>query len=116
MPSIVDAKKARSEVRSYPGRDSSQAGTRPFCPRGIPLRVKTRPAAVPGTAPAPCRHLWHDGTGITVTRTDVTFDSAGITLAGHLYTPDGPAADGPATVGPRPAVIVGHTASGVKEQ
>jgi hypothetical protein len=45
-----------------------------------------------------------------VTKTDVTFDSAGITLAGHLYTPDGPAD------GPRPAIVVGHPGSGVKEQ
>ncbi|RSM87852.1 alpha/beta hydrolase [Kibdelosporangium aridum] len=41
-------------------------------------------------------------------RTDVTFDSAGIPLAGHLYTPS---ADGP-----RPAIVVGHPGSGVKEQ
>jgi len=45
-----------------------------------------------------------------MTRTDVTFASAGITLAGHLYTPDVPAA------GPRPAIVVGHPGSGVKEQ
>jgi hypothetical protein len=45
-----------------------------------------------------------------VTKTDVTFDSAGITLAGHLYRPDS-AADGP-----RPGVVVGHPGSGVKEQ
>ncbi|HEY1698832.1 MAG TPA: alpha/beta hydrolase [Trebonia sp.] len=44
-----------------------------------------------------------------MTRTDVTFDSAGITLAGHLYLPDGEA-------GPRPAIVVGHPGSGVKEQ
>ncbi|MFJ2676231.1 MULTISPECIES: alpha/beta hydrolase [unclassified Streptomyces] len=43
-------------------------------------------------------------------RTDVTFDSAGLTLAGHLYTPDAPAA------GPRPAVVVSHPMTGVKEQ
>ncbi|WP_443071093.1 alpha/beta hydrolase [Streptomyces sp. NBC_01476] len=43
-------------------------------------------------------------------RTDVTFDSAGLKLAGHLYTPE----DG--KQGPRPAVVVGHPASGVKEQ
>ncbi|MFE5138324.1 alpha/beta hydrolase [Streptomyces fagopyri] len=43
-------------------------------------------------------------------RTDVTFTSAGITLAGHLYTPD-TAADGPLA-----AVVVGHPGSGVKEQ
>ncbi|MCW2931677.1 MAG: dienelactone hydrolase [Actinomycetia bacterium] len=43
-------------------------------------------------------------------RTSVTFDSAGITLAGHLYTPD----DGEA--GSRPAIVVGHPGSGVKEQ
>ena len=43
-------------------------------------------------------------------RTDVTFPSAGLNLAGHLYTPD----DG--AVGPRPAIVVGHPGSGVKEQ
>ena len=43
-------------------------------------------------------------------RTDVSFDSAGIEIAGHLYTPD----DGHA--GPRPAIVVGHPGSGVKEQ
>ncbi|NUT48551.1 MAG: alpha/beta hydrolase [Saccharothrix sp.] len=43
-------------------------------------------------------------------RTDITFTSAGLTLAGHLYTPD---AD---TDGPRPAVVVGHPGTGVKEQ
>ena len=41
-------------------------------------------------------------------KTDVTFDSAGLTLAGHLYAPDGG--------GPHPAVVVGHPGSGVKEQ
>jgi fermentation-respiration switch protein FrsA (DUF1100 family) len=46
-----------------------------------------------------------------VTRTDVTFDSAGITVAGHLYAPDDPAA-----TGPHPAIVVGHPGSGVKEQ
>lgn len=43
-------------------------------------------------------------------RTDVTFDSAGLKLAGHLYLPD----DG--VSGPHPAIVVGHPASGVKEQ
>ncbi|MFD7481584.1 MULTISPECIES: alpha/beta hydrolase [Streptomyces] len=43
-------------------------------------------------------------------RTDVTFPSAGLKLAGHLYTPDGGA------VGPRPAIVVSHPGSGVKEQ
>ncbi|MEE4545834.1 alpha/beta hydrolase [Streptomyces sp. V4-01] len=43
-------------------------------------------------------------------RTSVTFDSAGIDIAGHLYTPDAPAS------GPRPAVVVGHPGTGVKEQ
>jgi fermentation-respiration switch protein FrsA (DUF1100 family) len=42
--------------------------------------------------------------------TAVTFDSAGIPLAGHLHTPDTPAQ------GPRPAIVVGHPGSGVKEQ
>lgn len=45
-------------------------------------------------------------------KTDVTFPSNGMTLAGHLYTPDTPGvADGPA-----PAVVVGHPMTGVKEQ
>ena len=43
-------------------------------------------------------------------KTDVTFPSAGLKLAGHLHTPDGDAA------GPRPAIVVGHPGSGVKEQ
>lgn len=41
--------------------------------------------------------------------TSVTFDSAGITLAGDLYIPDD-------TGGGRPAIVVGHPGSGVKEQ
>jgi len=43
-------------------------------------------------------------------RTDVTFPSAGLQLAGHLYTPDEDTGD------PRPAIVVGHPGSGVKEQ
>ncbi|MEW1773203.1 alpha/beta hydrolase [Streptomyces sp. NPDC086777] len=43
-------------------------------------------------------------------KTHVTFPSAGLKIAGHLYTPDGE------TSGPRPAVVVGHPGSGVKEQ
>ena len=43
-------------------------------------------------------------------KTDVTFPSAGLKLAGHLYTPDSEA-DGPC-----PAIVVGHPGSGVKEQ
>ncbi|GAA2341869.1 alpha/beta hydrolase [Dactylosporangium salmoneum] len=42
--------------------------------------------------------------------TPVSYDSAGITLAGHLYTP---ASDGSALL---PALVVGHPGSGVKEQ
>jgi hypothetical protein len=45
-----------------------------------------------------------------VTKTDVTFDSAGITLAGHLYTP------GTRGDGSWPGLVVGHPGSGVKEQ
>ena len=41
---------------------------------------------------------------------DISFDSAGITLAGNLYLPAGRAN------GPRPAIVVGHPGSGVKEQ
>lgn len=43
-------------------------------------------------------------------KTTVTFDSAGIPLAAHLYTPDTPAS------GPLPALVVGHPGTGVKEQ
>ncbi|MEU9155795.1 alpha/beta hydrolase [Streptomyces sp. NPDC048417] len=43
-------------------------------------------------------------------RTDITFPSAGLKIAGHLYLPDEAAA------GPRPAVVVGHPGTGVKEQ
>ena len=43
-------------------------------------------------------------------RTDVAFSSAGLRLAGHLYTPDDE------SDGPRPAIVVSHPASGVKEQ
>lgn len=44
-----------------------------------------------------------------MTPIDVTFPSDGIPLAGHLYLPDD-------RTGPHPAVVVGHPASGVKEQ
>lgn len=43
-------------------------------------------------------------------KSSVTFDSAGIRIAAHLYTPDTPAA------GPRPALVVGHPGTSVKEQ
>ncbi|MFG2356955.1 alpha/beta hydrolase [Streptomyces sp. NPDC048521] len=43
-------------------------------------------------------------------RTTVSFDSAGIEIAAHLYTPDTPAS------GPRPALVVGHPGTAVKEQ
>jgi fermentation-respiration switch protein FrsA (DUF1100 family) len=43
-------------------------------------------------------------------RTSVTFDSAGIDIAGHLYLPDAPSA------APHPAIVVGHPGTGVKEQ
>src|ERR1035437_7436563 len=46
----------------------------------------------------------------SIMRTNVTFDSAGLKLAGHLYTPEDQA------VGPRPAIVVGHPGRGVKEQ
>jgi hypothetical protein len=48
-------------------------------------------------------------------RTNVSFDSAGIQIAGHLYIPgDYLPGDGPG--GARPAIVVGHPGSGVKEQ
>jgi fermentation-respiration switch protein FrsA (DUF1100 family) len=43
-------------------------------------------------------------------QTIVTFDSAGITLSGHLYTPGDHADE------PRAAIVVGHPGGGVKEQ
>ncbi|GAB7183903.1 fermentation-respiration switch esterase FrsA [Kitasatospora sp. Ki12] len=43
-------------------------------------------------------------------RSDIRFHSAGIEIAAHLYTPDTPAS------GPRPALVVGHPGTGVKEQ
>ncbi|WP_055587416.1 alpha/beta hydrolase [Peterkaempfera griseoplana] len=43
-------------------------------------------------------------------RSSVTFDSASIRIAAHLYTPDRPA------TGPRPALVVGHPGTSVKEQ
>jgi uncharacterized protein len=43
-------------------------------------------------------------------RTNVSFDSAGLKIAGHLYTPD----DG--ATGPRPAIVVGGPGGSVKEQ
>jgi uncharacterized protein len=45
-----------------------------------------------------------------IMRTDVSFTSAGLELAGHLYIPDDESA------GPWPGVVVSHPASGVKEQ
>ena len=45
-----------------------------------------------------------------MSRTDIRFDSAGRTIAAHLYTPDTP------TPGPLPALVVGHPGTGVKEQ
>jgi len=42
-------------------------------------------------------------------RTDISFDSAGIQIAGHLYVPEG-------RQDRRPAIVVGHPGSGVKEQ
>ncbi|MER5949490.1 alpha/beta hydrolase [Streptomyces sp. NPDC001904] len=43
-------------------------------------------------------------------RFSVTFDSAGIEIAAHLYLPEG------AGSGPWPALVVGHPGTGVKEQ
>ncbi|MGC0418153.1 fermentation-respiration switch protein FrsA (DUF1100 family) [Embleya sp. AB8] len=50
-----------------------------------------------------------------MTPIDVTYDSAGIRIAGHLYLPED-VPDAPATPGPRAAIVVGHPGSGVKEQ
>ena len=41
---------------------------------------------------------------------NITFPSAGLMLAGHVYSPDDD------DDGPRPAIVVSHPASGVKEQ
>jgi fermentation-respiration switch protein FrsA (DUF1100 family) len=50
------------------------------------------------------------GKSIGMARSDIRFESAGIEIAAHLYTPDTPAA------GPHPALVVGHPGTGVKEQ
>ena len=51
-------------------------------------------------------------------RTDVTFTSNGLKIAGHLYLPDSIADAGAASdsTTPVPAVVVGHPGTGVKEQ
>jgi fermentation-respiration switch protein FrsA (DUF1100 family) len=41
-------------------------------------------------------------------RTNVNFLSGGLKIAGHLYLPEGDA--------PRPAIVIGHPGTGVKEQ
>ncbi|MET8439183.1 alpha/beta hydrolase [Streptomyces sp900116325] len=46
-------------------------------------------------------------------RTGVTFTSAGLKIAGHLYIPDNA---GAGSAGRRPAIVVGHPGTGVKEQ
>lgn len=43
-------------------------------------------------------------------KTDVKFPSNGVTIAGHLYTPENPGTE------PLPAIVVGHPTTGVKEQ
>jgi fermentation-respiration switch protein FrsA (DUF1100 family) len=65
-------------------------------------------AATPSIAFAGSRAIAKDD--ITVTPIPVRFDSAGIQIAGHLYLPDANNA------APRPAIVVGHPGSGVKEQ
>ena len=50
---------------------------------------------------------------MSTTTVQVTFGSAGIQLAGLLHLPTAAAA---ADVSPRPAIVVGHPGSGVKEQ
>ena len=63
-------------------------------------------APFPGAASA----LANDKKQEKIVKTDLTFNSGGVRLAGNLYTPDGLAP------GKHPAIIVGHPASGVKEQ
>lgn len=46
-----------------------------------------------------------------MSKTDVSFDSAGITLAGQLYLPDATSSGAGL-----PAIVVGHPGTGVKEQ
>lgn len=62
-----------------------------------------RPELAP---PESCFYHWRAAT----MRTDVNFTSSGLKLAGHLYTLDSGAG------GSRPAVVVGHPGTGVKEQ
>ena len=48
-------------------------------------------------------------------KSDVTFTSNGLKIAGHLYLPEAVASGGTAAA-PAPAVVVGHPGTGVKEQ
>jgi uncharacterized protein len=70
-----------------------------------PLRAIAQPryAAVPAPTPAQTRKS-------SMKQHAVTFESAGLKIAGNLCIPD----DG--INGPRPAIVVGHPGSGVKEQ
>ena len=70
---------------------------------------------MPGTRLHRQERPWYAPTRPTTVngmRTDVTFLSAGLKIAGHLYTPDDATDDFTANQ----AIVVGHPGSGVKEQ
>src|SRR5919198_3590187 len=75
---------------------------------GVGGPKSSRAAGVPGQnwRLVPARLPGEDG----AMKTNVTFDSAGVSIAGHLYIPDDTA------TGAYPAIVVGHPGTGVKEQ
>src|SRR6266851_579253 len=76
--------------------------------RGHTTRHRSAGQRSLATTPTPSRHRTRNRR--RTMRTDVSFNSAGIQIAGHLYFPDDSHA------GQRPAIVVGHPGSGVKEQ
>src|SRR5882757_2280356 len=117
MASMVSAHSpaVRGQIPSpdaaFPGRNPLLLRTRDRREAGVRAAAQ-RPAAEPAhDAGLPRHRLWN---GRTTMRADVSFDSAGIQIAGHLYSPDDDTLDD-SHIGPRPAIVVGHPGSGVKE-
>ena len=92
-----------SRAHAWPRwRGVHQTGAQAELVLRAPARQRSKP-----TTPTPSRHRTRRRRTM---RTDISFDSAGIQITGPLYIPDDSHA------GPRPAIVVGHPDSGVKEQ